>query len=163
MPDAKPMTDAEIAELEALRAALAIEPWRLEDQEEGAISVEPNVLWLHDPEPDQRTALALLASVPRLLAEVRRLKAEKEKAEAALREHWQPSAIKWFSQLGDIARAASIGGDMYADLAGLCAWAVTLLTKGNACKPPMPVDWASAKRNAEAAAARQAGKDPSHA
>lgn len=71
--------------------------------------------------------------------------------EVARLKDWRPIAIKWFRQLGEIAKAASIGGDVYADTAGAAAWAATLLERGAACKPPMPLDWEEAKRRSEAA------------
>jgi len=67
---------------------------------------------------------------------------------------WRPHAIRWFAQLSDLARGATVGNDMWADLVGLCAWAASLLTKGSACPPTTPVTWAEARRHAEESRAR---------
>jgi hypothetical protein len=61
---------------------------------------------------------------------------------------WKEEAIRWFGQLRDICKGASVGGDTMADTVGLCAWAIKLLRAGNAASPPVPVAWGGAAARA---------------
>ena len=91
-------------------------------------------------------------------------RAEEAEAEVVRLRDWRPAAIKWFGQLRDIAKAASVGNDHMADVVACCAWAESLLTKGGAhAKTPMPLDWNEAVERVRKARADEAPSPPPRA
>jgi hypothetical protein len=163
------LSDEQIAELERLEREATPGPWKARPERRHPTSLlspwGAHMAQFYDGDTtrerlgkrlpmDENAALSAAArnALPSLLAEVRASRASppapRDPEMRLGAATWRDAAIRWFCQLGEITKAASTGNDTMADTAGLAAWAVSLLTRGGACAPPMPVEWSKIKERA---------------